>query len=344
MIPHVRRPSWSLFKAAHNRSLRVAIHATTAVVAGVVVALSQSGTGHADPSPSEVEAQIDQQWQALEPIIEQHNKVRIELDANRARSDDLAKALQPLQLQVELAQSRISNLSVNRYKGGSTSAFNAMLTGGSPQGLADQLTLFDQVARNEMAAIKGVVELKAQYEAEKRPLDDLLAEQTRQEADLASKEKVINDQVKALNDLRVKVYGTSGVIGNTRPVPCPFDYANDVGGKAAKVACAQIGKAYIWAAQGPANFDCSGLTLYAWAQADPRVQLRHYTNWQYNDTQRVARDQLKPGDLIFYFSGLSHMAINVGGGWMVHAPNSGDVVRMARIDSLPVAGYGRPRT
>ncbi len=339
MTLHTRRPSRSRLGAARNRTFRMAVHTTAAVVAGIVVALSQAGTGHAEPSPAEIEAQ----WNALEPIIEQHNKLKLELADTQAKVQRLSEQLRPLELKVDLSLTRVSKISAKHYKGGSPSAFNALLTSGSPTSFADQLTLLDQMARNEMLEIKDVVDLKEEYEAQKKPLDALLEQQTRQEADLASKEQLINGEIKTLNDLRLKVYGTSGALGSLRLAPCPYDYTPDPGGRAAKIACQQIGKSYVWAAEGPNTFDCSGLTLYAWAQADSRVKLRHYTKWQYDDTQRITRDQLRPGDLIFYFSDMHHVAMYVGGGWMVHAPNSGDVVRMKRFDELPIAAYGRPR-
>lgn len=218
-----------------------------------------------------------------------------------------------------------------------------MLAGGSPTDLADQMSLLNHMARDEMADIKDVIANKRTLEAQKRPLDALLVQQTRQESELATKEQAITAEIKNLNGLRIAAYGTSGALGNLRPAPCPYDYAKDTGGRAAKIACDQIGKPYVWAASGPSTFDCSGLALYSWAQADSRIRLRHYTVWQYEDTQHVTRDQLRAGDLVFYFSDMHHMAMYVGGGWVVHAPNAGDVVRMQKLDDLPVAGLGRPR-
>jgi cell wall-associated NlpC family hydrolase len=74
------------------------------------------------------------------------------------------------------------------------------------------------------------------------------------------------------------------------------------------------------------------------------VSLRHYTNWQWQDTKPVGRTDVRPGDLVFFFKDLHHMGMYVGGGWMVHAPQTGDHVRMAKIDSpsLPIAGFRRP--
>lgn len=340
MVLHTRRPSRSRLDAVRIRPFRAVVHAVVAATAGVLLALTQAGTGHAEPSPSEIEAQIDSKWTTLEPIIEQHNKLKLELDATRSKVEQLTEQLRPLELRVNLSLNKIGKISANRFKGGNASAFNAVLSTGSPTSLADQLTLLNQVARSEMSAIRGVVDLKDKYEAQKKPLDALLDQQTRQEADLANKEKVINAEIKDLNTLRLKAYGAAGNTTNTRPAACPYDYTSDPGGRAAKVACQQINKPYVWAAEGPSSFDCSGLTKYAWAQVG--VNLRHYTNWQLSDTKRITRDQLKAGDLIFYWEDYHHVALYVGGGWMVHAPNSGDVVRMERFDKFPISGLGRP--
>ncbi len=106
------------------------------------------------------------------------------------------------------------------------------------------------------------------------------------------------------------------------------------------MACGEIGKQYVWAAAGPNTFDCSGLMVYAWGKAGKK--LRHYTVWQWHDTTPIKRAQLRPGDLVFFFPPtLHHVGMYVGGGWMVNAPHTGDVVRMRRIDALPIAGYRR---
>ena len=75
------------------------------------------------------------------------------------------------------------------------------------------------------------------------------------------------------------------------------------------------------------------------------MSLRHYTKWQWEDTKSVSRAQLRPGDLVFFYPpSLHHVGKYVGGGWMVHAPHTGDVVGMAKIDTMPIAGYGAPNT
>jgi cell wall-associated NlpC family hydrolase len=344
VVLHTPRPDRSRPTDALPHFLKAAARTTTAAVIGVFMSLTAAGTGHAEPSPTEIEVQIDSQWQNLEPVIEQRNKLKGELDVNRTKSQQLAEQLRPVALKVDLALSRVSVISAHYYKGGNASAFNAVLTNGSPTALADQLSLLDRLARTELDEIKDVIALKQQYESQKKPLDVLLAEQTRQEADLASREQSINVEIKRLNDLRLKVYGTTLSTGAVRLAACPYDYTPDPGGKAAKAACSQLGKSYVFGAEGPNTFDCSGITMWAWAQAGAGVRLRHYTQWQYEDTKRITKDQLKPGDLIFYYSDRHHVGIYVGGGYIVHAPHTGDVVRMKRFDGAPISGLGRPVT
>jgi cell wall-associated NlpC family hydrolase len=72
------------------------------------------------------------------------------------------------------------------------------------------------------------------------------------------------------------------------------------------------------------------------------VSLRHYTKWQWEDGKAVSRADLKPGDLVFYYTDLHHMGIYVGGNTIVHAPHTGDYVRMAPLDRMPITGFRRP--
>jgi cell wall-associated NlpC family hydrolase len=158
---------------------------------------------------------------------------------------------------------------------------------------------------------------------------------------LAGKKTVIEKKIKDLQKLRVSAYGAGGAArGALRSRPCPAKYTNDAGGKAAAKACSLIGKPYIWAAAGPRGYDCSGLTLVAWASAG--VSLRHHTQWQWQNAKAVSRGELQPGDLVFHYSDLHHMGMYVGNNTIVHAPHTGDYVRMASLDIGPIAGYRRP--
>jgi cell wall-associated NlpC family hydrolase len=112
-------------------------------------------------------------------------------------------------------------------------------------------------------------------------------------------------------------------------------------GLAVQAALAQQGVPYRYAASSPGvAFDCSGLTAYAWGQAG--VGLPHQSRAQFASTPRVAKEAAQPGDLLFFYSPISHVSIYLGNGMQVHAPNTGSVVNVAPVNWGKVVGVGRP--
>jgi cell wall-associated NlpC family hydrolase len=313
------------------------------VAAAGVVVTAPATAALATPSPSSVEAQIDAQWNTLETIIEDYNDVHSKLIKNQAQLKKLNQQLTPLQVKVDVALSSVRGLATDAYKQGSPSAVSAMLMSGSTNQLTDKLTLLDQLARHQQAQIAGVAALRDQYAKSKDDLQILTNAIAARDADLAQKKKAINTKIDALQKLRIQAYGASGQDnGPLRLGPCPVTYTNDDGGKAARKACSLIGKPYVFGSDGPDTYDCSGLTKEAWATVG--VTLDHYTKDQWNEGKPVSRGDLQPGDLVFFFPGsLHHVAIYIGGGEVVHAPHTGDHVRMAVMDKVgPIAGFRRP--
>ncbi len=102
--------------------------------------------------------------------------------------------------------------------------------------------------------------------------------------------------------------------------------------KAVNTAMDQRGKPYEYGAAGPNSYDCSGLTMYAWKAAG--VSLPHSSRQQSQMGTPVARNQLQPGDLVFFYSPVSHVGIYIGNNQVVHAPESGDVVKISNIDAI----------
>jgi cell wall-associated NlpC family hydrolase len=134
--------------------------------------------------------------------------------------------------------------------------------------------------------------------------------------------------------------------GSPAPAPAPSEpvSAPPVSGKAGvavNAAYSQLGVPYRFAASSPGvAFDCSGLTKYAWAQAG--VYLPHQSRAQFAATPRVPTDQAQPGDLIFYYSPIGHVSMYIGGGSLIHAPRTGDVVKIAAVSWGKVVGVTRP--
>ncbi len=127
-------------------------------------------------------------------------------------------------------------------------------------------------------------------------------------------------------------------------VTAPVDPGNGSGtpnaAKAIAAAMSKIGSKYVWAAAGPNTFDCSGLVMWAWAQAGR--SLPHSSAAMWSSTRHVSLSALQPGDLIFYGSPVHHVALYIGGGTIVHAPNAGSYVRTDSINYWSdIAGAGR---
>ena len=311
----------------------------SAVVAFALL-LSPS-VARAEPTVAEIEQQINAIWADAEPLIEQYNAIHEQYQKNLAKQTALQKQIEPLQRQVELGQVRVGILAAHAYKGGQADAFNAILGSGSPDNLAEQLTLLDQLARDQQRQVAGVAALKAQYDEQKRPIDEIVAQLAAQDADLAARKKVIEDQLRKLQALRIKAYGSTGGTGSYRPWPCPSEYLPTAGYKAAQFACSQAGKPYVWAAAGPNSYDCSGLTMASWAKVG--VFLPHNAAAQRRSMPYVSRANLQIGDLVFFYTDLHHVAIYVGNGKIMTAPTFGDHVRMREMDQAgPIHSFGRP--
>jgi peptidoglycan DL-endopeptidase CwlO len=298
-------------------------------------------SARAEPSLPQVERQIDKAWEKLEPVIEQYNKVHSQLTASQKRSAEVAGRLRPLQAQVDEAVGRVGGIAARQYMLGRPSGLEALLSTGSPQTFADRLAVLNYIAQTNAQQVAGVAVLRDRYAADLRRLELLVAQQKKQDAELAAKKKVIQAEINRLQRLRIRLGAPPPSKRSLYIGTCPAVYTGGAAGVAVRTACAQIGKPYVWGADGPGSFDCSGLTQYAWHAAG--VSLTHFTGAQWREGTPVSRSALRPGDLIFFYSDLHHVGIYVGNGLMVHASRSGVPVKMAPIDrGVPYMGARRP--
>ena len=119
--------------------------------------------------------------------------------------------------------------------------------------------------------------------------------------------------------------GSSGGGGTYNPPP-----AGTLGQQAAAIAQQYLGVPYVWGGASPSGFDCSGLVVYVYGRLG--VSLPHYTVSLWSSGAHVSRDQLAPGDLVFFYS-LDHVGIYLGGGLFIHAPHTGTVVQISSLNS-----------
>ncbi|MGH3730102.1 MAG: NlpC/P60 family protein [Micromonosporaceae bacterium] len=300
------------------------------------MALAFSSAAAADPSKEELISKIDKLGKDLDGATEKYNRAREKLKSTKKKAAKLNKELKPLQDKVDKLYAETGKIAAAAYKGGQATAVDAMISSGSPSTLIDQMATLDALATKQNKQIRKLNLAKADLDKKKDKIDALLSSQRKQEKALSGKKKKIESEVDRLTGMYEDAYGPL--------YPPDQDYGPPpyVGGKAQKIVdfvYAQLGEPYEYGAAGPGAWDCSGLTMGAYRQVG--VNLPHSSGDQYNSTGRVNRGDLKPGDLVFFYSDLHHVGVYIGGNTVVHAPQPGEYVKKSSIDAMPYAGAGR---
>lgn len=300
--------------------------------------LSPASVANAAPSVEEIQQQIQKSSAELTKIVEEYNTTNVMLARTRTAATEAAARLAPLQSQLDDAAASVDELAVTAYTTGQLSTISALLDSGSSGQLLSRMSALDQMARVRNSQVTEALDARTKVEEEKAKLDTLLATQTVQQQTLAAKKTQIEKDLARLYELRRQAYGaaTETASGSTAVAPS----VSGAAGVAVKYAYGALGKPYVWAADGPDGYDCSGLTLAAWRAAGK--SLSHSSSIQYQETARISRSQLQPGDLVFYNS-LGHVAIYVGSNQIIHSPTFGEVVKLASVDMMTPYGYGRVR-
>jgi cell wall-associated NlpC family hydrolase len=194
--------------------------------------------------------------------------------------------------------------------------------------------------------------LDRQVAAYKTDYERLLHEEqaAREAAERAARERAAQEQAardqaaaeRASRDHRPSTSTTTSPpappVSAPAPAPAPAPVSTGGGGSAAartavNTALAQVGKPYRWGAAGPDAFDCSGLTMYAYRAAG--ISLPHSSRMQSTMGTAVSRSAMQPGDLLFYYSPVSHVSMYIGNGQMVHASTYGEPVKVVPVSSMP---------
>ncbi len=312
----------------------------TGLVVIAVVGLT-GAAAHAEPDQAAIEAQIDELWLQAEPLIEEYNLVQEQYQQNLVRQAELAAQIQPLADELNAAQEQIGRIAAQAYMGGSgASTFTALLTAPSGRQFVDQLSYLEGMAHSQTSQLADVLELKARYDEQKAPIDALVGRLAEQDHQLATRRADIEGRLDVLQRLRNQVLAED--TSSTKPWPCPSEYLPTPGYRAAAFACGEIGKRYVFGTAGPNTYDCSGLMKRAWNQVG--VYLPHNAAMQRRSMGYVSREDLQIGDLVFMYPDIHHVGIYVGDGKIVHAPRSGDVVRMVPLDrrGVSIHSFGRP--
>jgi cell wall-associated NlpC family hydrolase len=326
------------------------------VLAAVVSVLVPALPAQATPSTSAEAAElVAQRGHDLEVVTEQFNEAREALVAQHAAAEAAIAQLEQAQAALATAQQQVRGIARAAYTGESMGSFRALMTSESADQFVDRVStlqmvaghqneVLDQAAGANVAAAQAAATAQDAAAQAQATYDAVVAQQKDLEAQIAEYQALydrltVEEQQAAAavasHDDRASRDSRDEPLAATGPVVASSQAAQI----AVDTAMAQRGKPYVWAAAGPDSFDCSGLTQFAYAAAG--VGLPHSSRMQSGMGQPVSRDQLQPGDLVFFYSPVSHVGIYIGNGQMVHAPTSGDVVKVSSIDSM--GGYAGAR-
>ncbi|HEY3708996.1 MAG TPA: NlpC/P60 family protein [Amycolatopsis sp.] len=336
---------------------RVVSGALAAASVFAIIAVAQpAATANAAPSPS-LQAPADSSSQALakyRDLAAQAEKANEDLlkaqDDLTARQGDLDKANAGVNTAKDQAALAAGNekkyrVDVDKFAGASflsgvqMNKLSALLAGTSTQEFLERSSALDQIAAEKDAALSGLSDaVKQAQDAEKLASDSAKKATDARDAaaklteDIKAKQKSLKDQTDALTKQysflsksdKASQSDTGGIAPN---VPAPGPQAQ----QAINAALSKLGSPYVWGATGPSQFDCSGLMQWAYKQAG--ITLPRSSREQSTFGTAVSRSQLQPGDLVFYYSPVSHVGMYLGDGKMVHAPTSGDVVKISPLQS-----------
>ncbi|MFG3001179.1 NlpC/P60 family protein [Streptomyces sp. NPDC048340] len=325
--------------------------AATLALAGAATATAFEGTSQADPqpTPSQVQAQVDRLYEEAEAATERYNGAKEKADeAQRALSDLRDETARKTDL-LNTARSKLGSLAATQYRNGTLGAAVQLAMADDPQEYLDRASFITRAGDRNAAELSSVRRRLDEVGHLKDRAAGRLADLRARQGELADRKAEIEGKLSTAKQLLARLTAEDRAAYEARSAgsaptaaqhaaPAPSDGSRAA--RAVAFAYGAIGKPYVWGATGPGSFDCSGLTQAAWRAAG--VSLPRTTYTQINTGQRVPRDRLAPGDLVFFYSGVTHVGLYIGNGQMIHAPRPGSTVRVAPVDSMPWAGASRP--
>ncbi|MFI0451044.1 NlpC/P60 family protein [Actinomadura sp. 6N118] len=274
------------------------------------------------PTERELRKQLDALNTEAEKLTEQYNKARVELGKAKNALRDVTRQAAVLTAQAAPARDQLTRLAASNYMTGGPDLMAA--SGNTTEGLASSAYLVQNQA-SVVNALQARIDqaTKAQQDAQAKNTAAQQAATQAEKARSAAKAKVgeVTKQLDKLTTTKVKdpKSGFTAVIKG-----------NDLPSKMTRKAVTKLGSPYVWAAAGPNSFDCSGLVVWAYAKVG-KSGLPHYTGDLFQLGSKVDKGDLRAGDLVYFGSGLHHMGIYVGSGHYLHAPQTGDVVKISKL-------------
>jgi cell wall-associated NlpC family hydrolase len=325
----------------HGRNRLISALSGIALAASVGL-VGSSTPAAAEPEIDDVQQRVDRLFHEAEQASERLNDAKLELVELQRDVTSLQSDQRRQQTRLETAREDLQHSIISQYEGRGLSALGQITVADDPGAFVSQLSTMSAYndLQNELFT-SFATEAKA-LNIREQATDRRNAEVTKLRDQLVTEKNTIETKLNEAESLldRLKQEEREALLSRGS-VRLPSGVATSGRAAAAvRYAMAQVGDAYVYGAAGPSAFDCSGLTMMAWAQAG--VGLPHSSSAQYGSGPHVAASDLRPGDLVFYYSPISHVAMYIGNGLIVHAANPGAGVRVADMYSMPYVGAVRP--
>ncbi|MEU3732017.1 NlpC/P60 family protein [Streptomyces sp. NPDC033538] len=338
---------------------------TAAMAAGIALAPvpataepEPGGAGGAggDRSVAGLLTDLQRLYQEAEKATETYNATEERLKKQRAEVKRLDAALARTRLSLHDSRGAAGRLARQQYQNSSNlSPYLRLLLARDPQHALDQGHVIGQLARERVETVGRLAgDEKRAGELARRAreaLDEQLALAERQEVERAD----VDERLRAVEELLASLtpeelaalaeFEGNGITEDQERFMASGALGDDgrpsaEGDRAVRFAVEQLGKPYEWGAEGPASYDCSGLTSVAWERAGSPIPRTSQEQWA--RLERVPLGELRPGDLVVYFPEATHVALYLGDGMVVQAPRPGAEVKVSPIAANPVLGAVRP--
>jgi peptidoglycan DL-endopeptidase CwlO len=312
-------------------SAGLAAAATLAMPGAPAQATSGPSLGEAKQQLARLNDQVDQ-------LSNRYNKAVENWKAAKRKLAVLSESVQAERKTFQQLHVRVAQLAAAEYKNGG-GTIPDLVSAKDPQAVLGQMTAFTELSQNRTTELSQFLASAQRLERE-----EALAQQTAEQLK-GMKSQLDQQQAQAHAAIRKQLRLIARLGGNIDPGSSQANCSILGFGRAAavlKFACAQLGKPYVFGGAGPNVWDCSGLTMMAYKQVG--INLHHYVPDQHAASRSVSRSELQPGDLVFFESD-GHEGIYLGNGKFIHAPHTGDVVKVSSLNdawySVMFNGGGR---
>ncbi|MCU1595627.1 MAG: hypothetical protein JWO12_3019 [Frankiales bacterium] len=339
----------------------------TGLAVTATLSVLPAATSSADPRPSvaDVERRVNALNDRVDAAVEQYAEAKIALAAAKRGAAVAQARVSAEQVKLDAIKKSMGSVAAAAYRSGGTDQFVTLVNTSTPQTFLDRASSLNRIAsgqsaqlaaaataRHRLAAVQAdatrataaAAAVSKRMAVQKHTIESALAQQQQLLSSLKAEERAKLLARRAASARAARAAALAAVrASRSRSVADQPSYNGPASGRAAvavQEAYNQLGKPYQWGAAGPSSFDCSGLTMWAWGHAG--VSLPHSSQAQYGSGQHVSQSDLQPGDLTFYGSPIHHVGIYIGGGRMISAPHTGDVVKIQDAFRGDYAGAVRP--